>query len=612
MTFEGFVGQSYQSRSIAWDAQRTVNMYLESDESGADEAPKALIGTPGLTLFDTLPTSPVRGIWTGLIDNLPGETGVDLCFVVAGSKLYQVFSNGTHTQLGDVGNDSANSPVTFQVNGTQVLITSAGLAYIWDNVSVKQVWFNNGQGECYTIGTAVTWVSGDGFNASLVNTGIWINGTAYIITGYTDEAHITLGSSAGSSVGQVPFQIFGGGGSVNTSGTAVTWVGPTGSPAWQLFTPSLSTGSPITIGSTLYTVASVTDATHLTLTASAGTQTNQVYSAPQAVSAAMSAFCDTYFFVVPAGGTKSYYISAINDGTLWNPLDNGTKSGFPDNIASILFDHEEIYLMGSETSEVHRDTGNALFPFQRDTGAFIHQGIRAPFSLVNLANGVAWIGGDVRGNPIAWLAVGYQPQRVSTHAVEQAWGEYSTITDAIAFVYVMDGHQFWVISFPTANATWVYDATEGAWHERGWWNGTGWDRVRYATHGYAWGSHIVGDWQNGQLYQLSLDVYTDNGTAIHRMRTAPYISEEENYTFYSRFRLSMSAGLNPTLTWSDDLGASYHTAVTASGRTFGTVSQQSVWRRLGKGRSRIYSVLISDAAKVALTGAFIDASAGAA
>jgi hypothetical protein len=61
------------------------------------------------------------------------------------------------------------------------------------------------------------------------------------------------------------------GGTVNTSGTAVTWVsGSTFNANWA--------GLPISINSTSYTISSVTDSTHLVLTATAGTQSGVTYA----------------------------------------------------------------------------------------------------------------------------------------------------------------------------------------------------------------------------------------------------------------------------------------------------------------------------------------------
>src|SRR5438309_2343680 len=89
------VGPSYPSESLSVDLQRCVNLYPEKDESGTGKAPWVLYGTPGLSVFATLPTSPGRGLWAG--DNR--------LFAVGGSKLYEVFANGSYTLQGDIGND---------------------------------------------------------------------------------------------------------------------------------------------------------------------------------------------------------------------------------------------------------------------------------------------------------------------------------------------------------------------------------------------------------------------------------------------------------------------------------------------------------------------------
>jgi hypothetical protein len=72
----------------------------------------------------------------------------------------------------------------------------------------------------------------------------------------------------------------------------------------------------------------------------------------------------------------------------------------------------------------------------------------------------------------------------------------------------------------------------------------------------------------------------------------------------------MLAGPNPTLSWSDNLAASYNTPKAASARSFGGAQQASEWRRLGKTRARVYSVAITDAVEVALNAAYLDLEAG--
>ena len=65
-------------------------------------------------------------------------------------------------------------------------------------------------------------------------------------------------------------------GTVNTSGTAVTWV--TGTTFDVFGNQNVIVGQPISINSVSYTVAAIVDPTHLTLTSSAGTQSGVAFS----------------------------------------------------------------------------------------------------------------------------------------------------------------------------------------------------------------------------------------------------------------------------------------------------------------------------------------------
>lgn len=474
--FDNFVGGSYTALTRNLAADSCINLYYESAEAGTGKNRAALMGAPGLQAFVTLPTLPVRGI-------LVGE---DLLFVVAGSRYYQVFADGTFNDRGDVGDDVGHSPVQMFENGTQVMIVSAGNAYIDDGATVEPANFDNGTGTVNTSGTAVTWVSGEKFDASNV-------------------------------------------------------------------------GNTFTIAGTPYTVASVTDDQHLVLTTSAGSHTGASYSSTYPVGASSGAFLDGYY-IVSAPGTRKFFISAIDDGKSWNPLDSGTKEAYPDGIQAILADHEQLWLFGDKTIEVWQDTGAAAFPFQRIPNAFIQMGCCAPATVTKVAGTVAWLGGDARGRAVAYAAAGFIPQRISTHAVEQAWAEAGAVGDAIAFAYSDQGHEFWVVTFPAvAGATWVYDFVEKLWHQRGWWDGTALNRTRYSFHGFVFDQHIVGAWDTGQLYYMSVDTYDDDGDPIYHERAAPHVSGpmlqlaspsgtstnspfQNNETFYHRFVLDMEAG----------------------------------------------------------------------
>lgn len=352
------------------------------------------------------------------------------------------------------------------------------------------------------------------------------------------------------------------------------------------------------------------------------------------VTACSGTYMDGTFIIADGFGSSQWNLSNFlpPGGMDWDPLDFATKEGYPDHINCIFADHEDLWIFGDEQStEVWQDTGNANFPYQRDTGGFIHYGCAAPFSVARLDNGLVWLSADVvRGGLVAVYAQGFVPQRISTHALESVWNSFSKISDAVAYSYSENGHIFWVVSFPTANRTFCYDKTTGIWHERGWWNGTSLDRVRGAFHVYVTldsmggmdgfvldGPHYVQDWQTGTIYTQSLSYLDDAGVPIHRIRTAPHISDEELFTNFNSFQLDMQTGVggscSPILDWSDDHGHTFAHARVPNSPANGiatSLTDRVIWRRLGESRDRVFRVTIADAADVALIGAYIRTSPG--
>lgn len=462
MRFEGFVGPTYESRSINADCQRSVNLFPEVIESGSGKARMVLYGTPGLIAFTTLPSSPIRGIWVNEYR----------LFVAAGNRIYEVFSNGTYTLLGTIDNSPLNlfgatiqnTPVLMYPNGGQLFIVSAGKAY------------------CHT-------------------------GVQLIEPVFTD------------------------------------------------------TTEPVT--------------------------------------AATGTFLDGYFIAQDSFTNKQFHWSELYNGLAWDPLDYATKEGHPDSLRRIFAHHEDLWLFGTETIEVWRANTNATAegnPWERDPGAMIHLGCIAPWSVVRIGTHLAWIGGDARGMPVAYVAQGYEPRRVSTHAVEAKWATYSRALDAIAFSYRDHGHDFWQITFPAGDATWVYDLTTGLWHERAWRDpATGQlHRHRALYHGYVFDKHIVGDWQTGALYQMATSAYTDVGNPIERIRTAPHLGDEQLNMFYHRFQIDLETGeiANPefSLETSNDGGHTWNAARTITAGAITNYRARAIWRRCGAARDRVFRV----------------------
>lgn len=335
------------------------------------------------------------------------------------------------------------------------------------------------------------------------------------------------------------------------------------------------------------------------------------------------------YFVFVEPDSQRFWITSLLDGTSIDPLDFASAEGAPDGLTSLIVDHQELWLMGTNSVEVWSKTPNDDFPFTAIQGAFIETGCAAPFSVAKADNSIFWLGQDDRGRGIVWRANGYTPVRVSTHAIEYAIAQYAQIQDAIAYTYQQDGHAFYVLTFPSGNATWVFDASTNLWHERASWNtqmGT-WYRHRSNCQMAFNNRIIVGDYQNGNIYALSLDTFADNGQIqrwLRAWRALPTGQNNLKRTFQHALQIDGQTGVglvtgqgsNPIidLRWSDDGG---HTWSNYHSRTMGAIGAsqtRAIFRRLGsteKLRDRVYELSGTDPVQRSFTGAELDLSGAA-
>jgi hypothetical protein len=222
------------------------------------------------------------------------------------------------------------------------------------------------------------------------------------------------------------------------------------------------------------------------------------------------AYLDGYF-VFNQPNSQIIWVSQLLDGTSVDPLDFASAEGSPDGVVGLIADHRELWVFGTDSVEVWYDSGAADFPLTRIQGAFNEIGCVSAYTIAKMDNGLFWLGTDARGQGIVYRANGYTGVRISTHAIEYAIAQYGNISDAIAYTYQQEGHAFYVLTFPSGNATWVYDVATQAWHERAGFDSGEFMRHRSNCQCNFGGNIIVGDFQNGNIYTFDLDVYADNG-----------------------------------------------------------------------------------------------------
>lgn len=334
-------------------------------------------------------------------------------------------------------------------------------------------------------------------------------------------------------------------------------------------------------------------------------------------------YLDTYFvFNLP--GTPQFYISLSNvdftlltTGTSFDPLDIAAKTGSADPIVTLVVVHRELLLVGALTSEVWFNSGAADFTFQAMQGAFIDHGCVAPYSLAKQDISSFWLVRDREGQGIVVKCTGYSVSRISTHAIEAEIQAYNRIDDAIGYCYQQQGHAFYVITFPTANKSWAYELATSQWHELAWTDDNGnFNRHRANCCAFAYDKNVIGDWQNGRLYSLSPDTFTDDGRPIVRVRSFPHLLDNGDRVSYHKFIADMQVGTlgsggnvpEPiiSLRWSDDRGVSYGSPVQSSLGAGGDYLFQIVFRRLGMARDRVFELSWSSPIRTALNGAFIE------
>jgi hypothetical protein len=325
------------------------------------------------------------------------------------------------------------------------------------------------------------------------------------------------------------------------------------------------------------------------------------------------------YFVFNEPNSQKVWVTSLLDGLSVDPLDFASTEGAPDGLVAINVDHREAWMFGTDSIEVWYDAGLADFPLTRIQGAFNEIGCVAAFSVAKLDNGLFWLGTDARGQGIVYRANGYTGQRVSTHAIEYAIAQYRDISDAVAYTYQQEGHAFYVLTFPTGNATWVYDVATQAWHERAGWDNGSFTRHRSNCQCNFIGNTIVGDFENGNIYKMNLNVYADNGGVqkwLRSWRALPSGQNNLKRTAHHSLQLDCESGTGLAtgqgddpqvmLRWSDDGGHTWSSEHWSPMGKIGAYYQRVFWRRLGmtlKLRDRVYEVSGTDPVKVAIMGA---------
>ena len=315
-------------------------------------------------------------------------------------------------------------------------------------------------------------------------------------------------------------------------------------------------------------------------------------------------------FVFPKPNSNEFFCSNYQDGLTYDAFNIELILTSPENIISIVADHGEAWIFGTKGAEIWVYNRNeAGFPFSRVDGSYVEKGCGATYSIAKLENSFYWLGNDL----VIYRAQGYQPQRISTHAIERKIKSYGNVSDAFGLAFSEEGHFFYEITFPSSDETWRYDATTGLWHQVQVGNS---GRYLANTSAFFNNKNLVGDYRNGNIYELSMTHYTDNGNTIYRTASTPHIHSGRIRTVMDQLNIDFETGIGLTtgqgskpqvmMRYSDDGGRTWSNERWSTLGAIGEYSKRVKFHQLGMFYQRMFQITISDPIKAVLIDAYAD------
>ena len=167
----------------------------------------------------------------------------------------------------------------------------------------------------------------------------------------------------------------------------------------------------------------------------------------------------------------------------------------------------------------------------------------------------------------------------------------------------------------------VYDGTlppAMAWHQRPSYDPYAQQFHRNRSNAYMQfaGMRIVGDYQNGTLYQLTRNAYSDAAWPLIAIRRSPFVwDQSRTRVFTASLQVDFAPGVgNNSGTWtnpqaqlrtSKDYGTTFgQPRLAALGKT-GNYLNRCMWRQLGFSRGTVAEIQVIDPVKRDIVGATI-------
>ena len=275
------------------------------------------------------------------------------------------------------------------------------------------------------------------------------------------------------------------------------------------------------------------------------------------------------------GSGARFAVSAVGDSTDFNALDYATAESNADDLVRVYVFDQRLLLFGEETLEPWFNSYVGRPPFDRIEGGIMTVGLASRMSVANNDTFFYFLADDRR----VYRGIG-SVQPVSNIAISNAFEGYTTVNDAIGFCFTLQGQNFYQLTFPTEDHTWVYSEAVSQWFELSRSGSTG--RALSNSYAFAYSKHLVGDYNSSIIYELDVDTFTENGSPITRVRdTGPLhgglLGAPGSEIELNRFELILERGVGLIIGQGADPVIMLSLSIDG-GQTFGT----EIWAHIGE------------------------------
>lgn len=327
-------------------------------------------------------------------------------------------------------------------------------------------------------------------------------------------------------------------------------------------------------------------------------------------------------FICPVPNTGFFRWSAVLDGGSWYAFDEASAEALSDILVACVTVQGQVWALGTRTKEVFYDTGGDAagnFVFDRVPGSVSDHGCASPFSPQVIGSNLFMVGYENGGSIGVFASSGYDMTKVSDPKRDADIATWTDKDFVSGLYYEQNAHAYYEISSVAGKRTWSYDLKTGLWAQKMSRTPLGEEGRDIAQfHVFAFGKNIIGDYRNGRIYELSSQVYTEDGEIWIKERTGGSFSSNGKRVFLTRFGIDFQPGVGLGNTTNSNADPQAIFSVSRNGgatfgiermKSIGKVGQyakQTSWSRLGWSYNFVPRVRISAAVPVAIMDAWAD------